>query len=120
MEMTKAAKPPARESLFDRLASGTDEGAAAELFVMLCRNSPELREWLWDDFARDAGTRETFALALRRAKSGGVTRFADLSGDGSVWHDTARELRARLRGSVHGGLTRRQIEALIVRYQAGQ
>lgn len=118
--MSKAAQFPRRDALFRTLAAGSDEAAAVQVFVTLCRNSPELRHWLWEDFAREPSTREAFAASLKRTKAGALTRFADLSGDGAAWQEAARELRAKVRGARHGGLSRAEIEALIVRHQAGQ
>jgi hypothetical protein len=118
--MSKVAARPTRETLFRRLAAATDESAAVQLLVTLCRNSPELCHWLWEDFARDAATRDAFAAALRRVKPDALTRFADITGDGRPWRDTARRLRAQLHGARHGGLTRREVETLLVEYQAGK
>jgi hypothetical protein len=118
--MSKAAQFPRRDTLFRTLAVGSDEAAAVQVFVTLCRNSPELRHWLWEDFAREPATRDTFAASLKQMKPGDLTRFADLSGDGAAWQEAARELRAKFRGPRHGGRTRAEIEALIVRRQAGQ
>ena len=118
--MSTAAQFPQRDALFRTLAAGSDEAAAVEVFVTLCRNSPELRHWLWEDFARAPSTREAFAASLKRSKAGDLTRFADLSGDGAAWQEAARELRAKVRGARHGGRSRAEIEALIVRHQAGQ
>jgi hypothetical protein len=118
--MSKAAQPSRRDALFRTLAAGSDEAAAVQLFVTLCRNSPELRHWLWEDFAREPATREAFATSLKRGKAATLTRFADLTGDGAAWHEAARDLRAKLRGARHGGRSRAEIEALIVRHQAGQ
>jgi hypothetical protein len=118
--MKKAAQHPRRDALFRTLAAGTDEAAAVQMFVTLCRNSPELRHWLWEDFAREAATRDAFETSLKRRKVENLTRFADLTGEGSAWHEAARDLRAQLRGARHGGRSRAEIEALIVRHQAGQ
>src|SRR5690349_12788139 len=118
--MSKAAQSPPRDALFRTLAAGSDEAAAVQLFVTLCRNSPELRHWLWEDFAREPATRDAFGASLKRGKVESLTRFADLTGDGAAWHEAARDLRAQLRGARHGGRSRAEIEALIVRHQAGQ
>jgi hypothetical protein len=118
--MSKAAQPSRRDTLFRTLAAGSDEAAAVQLFVTLCCNSPELRHWLWEDFAREPATRDAFGRSLKRSKVENLTRFADLTGEGAAWHETARDLRAQLRGARHGGRSRSEIEALIVRHQAGQ
>ena len=54
--MSLARKPPA-DGLFRQLAAETNESAAVGLFLDLCRSSPALRHWLWEDFARDASFR---------------------------------------------------------------
>ncbi len=102
------------------LMAETDEGATAALFVDLCRESPALRHWLWEDFARDAKTREAFALRLRSRKATTIPRIAELTEDMAPWHEEVRALRARISTQIFGGLTWAEIESLIGQYRAGR
>ena len=113
------ASDPSPSRLFHQLVGATDESAAVSLFVELCRTSPALRLWLYEDFARDPIQRAEFARVLK-ATDRRVTRFADLNGDGSGWRDELRTLRARFAEATFGGLSFNQLKELIVRYQAGQ
>lgn len=108
----------ATAELFRQLASETDESAAVSLFVELCRGSPALRHWLWEDFARDPAKRAHFARLLRKGVA--KTRFADLSGEGSPWHEETRRLRAQLPRHPYGGRSFAEIKELLFRHQAGK
>jgi hypothetical protein len=105
--------------LFRRLASETDESAAVGLFVELCRNSPALRHWLWEDFARDPQKREHFARLLK-GRTNPAARFADLSGESSAWREETRRLRAQLPRRPYGGRTFAEVKELLIRHQAGK
>ena len=109
---------PDSSPLFQALVQATDESAAVSLLVELCRASPALRLWLYEDFARDPAHRAEFARVLK-AEDRGMTRFADLDGGGSGWRDELRALRARFSDATFGGLSFDQLKELIVRYQAG-
>ena len=105
--------------LFQALVQATDESAAVSLLVDLCRTSPALRLWLYEDFARDPNQRAEFARVLK-ATNRPVARFADLNGDGAGWRNELRALRARFSDATFGGLSFDQLKELIVRHQAGQ
>lgn len=105
--------------LFRRLVRETDESAAVSLFVDLCRTSPALRLWLWEDFAGDPALRAEFARRLKSADRD-IARFADLDGNGTAWREELRGLRARFASQTYGGLSFDQLKELIVRHQAGQ
>jgi hypothetical protein len=98
----------------------TDESAAAALFVQLCRECRALRHWLWEDFARDAATRERFARLLRGRASIAVARIADLGDDTSGADDEIRKLRASFPTRIFGGLSWAEVEALIGQFRAGR
>ena len=49
--MRKSVSAPRLTSHLRRLAAETDESATVALFVQLCRQSPTLRHWLWEDFS---------------------------------------------------------------------
>lgn len=115
--MSRASNERTAE-LFRRLASETDESAAVGLFVELCRTSPALRHWLWEDFARDSEKRAHFARVLRTG--GEVARFADLNGESSPWHEETRRLRAALPRRPYGGRTFAEIKERLIRHQAGK
>ncbi len=105
-------------SLFRRLAAETDESAAVSLFLDLCRSSPALRHWLWEDFARDAGKRDRLA-ALLKSKPSGIARFADINGESDAWQEETRRLRAKLPRRPYGGLTFEEVRERLILHQAG-
>jgi hypothetical protein len=105
--------------LFQRLLRETDESAALALLIELCRASPVLRLWLFEEFAREDTPRAQFS-ALLREKSYVPTRFSDLDGGGAAWRQELDALRNRFAGQTYGGLTFDQLKELIVRHQAGQ
>ncbi len=98
----------------------TDESAAAALFVQLCRECPALRHWLWEDFARDAATRERFARRLRGRASVEVAHIADLGEETFGPDEEIRRLRASFPARIFGGLTWAEVEALIGQFRAGR
>lgn len=114
--MKRAAGPP---DLFHRLLRATDESAALSLLIDLCRASPALRLWLFEEFAREDASRAEFS-ALLREDSEVPARFSDLDGGGAGWRQELDALRNRLAGQTYGGLTFDQLKELIVRHQAGQ
>lgn len=80
------------ELLLRRLVENDDESAAAALFLELCRQSPELRHWLREDYARDAKLR---AKVDGLACNGGlphIARFADLTNDRDSWSKERQHL----------------------------
>jgi hypothetical protein len=114
-----ASSEPASRRLFRQLVRDSDESAAVSLFVELCRASPGLRLWLWEEFARDPRQRSEFARHLKSAPRD-FARFADLDGGGAAWQDETRRLREKFGGQSYGGLTFEEIKELLVRHQAGQ
>lgn len=117
--MRKSAAAPGAKSFLRQLAHETDESATVALFVQLCRHSPALRHWLWEDFARDAATREQFASRLRRGAEP-VARFAELTGEFDAWREERRQLQAKIPQAIYGGLTWQELEKLINHYRAGR
>ena len=109
---------PDPNGLFRRLAAETDESATVRLFVQLCRSSPELRHWLWEDFARSGSTREKFAEALKDGDAD-LTRFADLTGESAAWRAERLRLRSKWSRREYGGLSFDELMQLLVRHQAG-
>jgi hypothetical protein len=114
-----AADSSSADALLHQLLTETDERAVAALFVTLCRESAELRQWLWEDFASDPRTRERFAARLR-AKSKPVVRVAELGDDSAAWAQEVAQLRHRFSARIYGGLTWREVETLIGKLRAGR
>jgi hypothetical protein len=121
--MSAANKDRINRRVLELLAEDSDDAAVA-LFTRLCRQSPKLRAWLWDEFARSPKTRAEFAriLAQPGVKTDNLT-LAHAAGE-----DRARSLEnARLRGAwlrastlrPYGGLSRPEVEGWIRRYQSG-
>ena len=103
-----------------RRLSATDEAASLALLMHLCRQCPALHSWLSDEFARDGKVRRNFARTVVDATQALPSRFIDLSDDGSAWREEQRRLREELPTHPFGGLSLREIELLIRRYQAGR
>ena len=108
--------------VLELLAENPDDAAVA-LFTRLCRQSPKLRAWLWDEFAQSAKNREHFAQVLAQPGKIDHQMLAHTAGE-----DRARDLEnKRLRGDwlagantrPYGGLSRPEVEGWIRRYQSG-
>jgi len=106
------------DPLLDRL-SASDEAASLALLTHLCRQCPALRRWLWNDFARGPQIRKEFARVVDDAAQSPPARLIDLSDDGGPWREELRRLREELPTRPFGGLSLREVEILIRRYQAG-
>jgi hypothetical protein len=107
------------EILLRRLAESDDEKATLLMFVRLCRESPELRHWLLEDFARDAKVRSKFIQVMADASFSPVGRFLELTNYAGSWLEERRRLREQTPVKLYGGLTWNQVTQLIRRYQAG-
>lgn len=97
----------------------SDETASLALLTHLCRQSPALRSWLWNEFARDPAVRKQFARVVTDPAQSPPDRFIDFSDDGRAWREELRRLREELPTRPFGGLSLREVETLIRRYQAG-
>lgn len=114
--MKKHAENAAHHQALKAFAE-SDDDAAFRLFTQLCRSSPALREWLWEEFARKPKTRAQFSAILAQQ---------------NPYHDTeafmenrplqieAAKLRESVSGRIYGGLKWSEVEALIRHYQAGK
>jgi hypothetical protein len=94
------------------------------LLASICRQFPDLRTWLMEDFARDSNTRANFLTLVERgdfnseAMSNG---FAELAGELDGWLEEKRRMKARLPAQAtqpFGGLAWEEMEALVRRYEA--
>lgn len=120
--MSASDKDRVNRLVLELLAENPDDAAVA-LFTRLCRQSPKLRAWLWDEFAHSAKTRAEFARHLAESGKTDNLTLADAAGESRV-----RDLeRTRLHkqwaaGSAirpYGGLSRPEVEAWVRRYQSG-
>jgi hypothetical protein len=107
------------ELLLRRLAENDDESAAAALFLQLYRQSPELRHWLREDYARDAKLRARFDSLAKNDVPPPVIRFAELTDDHGSWREEQRRLREQVSGRIYGALTWKEVMQLLHHYQAG-
>lgn len=89
-----------------------------------CREWPELRKWLCEDFVRDAGLRSRFQKLIDRPSDNAAAGFglADLAEEASAW----RQEKARLLNAtsveapgLYGGRTWQEMEQIIYRYEGG-
>lgn len=107
------------DSLLRRLVEHNDESAALALLVDLCRQSPELRHWLWEDFGRNAAVRTRFAALVAGDGASPPEAFADLVNAAGSWPELRQLLKARMPAQLYGGLTWAEVVALVRHYQAG-
>jgi hypothetical protein len=114
--MKKNAEKPAPHRALRAFAE-SDDDAAFRLFAQLCRSSPALREWLWEEFGRKPKTRERIAAVLAAPGAG---HDAQAFADNRALRVEAAQLRENLSGRIYGGLTWGEVEALIRHYQAGK
>ncbi|MEO6876624.1 MAG: hypothetical protein ABI222_17555 [Opitutaceae bacterium] len=116
-------KPPGptanSELLFRRLAENNDESATAALFLQLYRQSPELRQWLREEYARDGKLRMKFDGLAMNGVPPQVARFAELTEDNRSWREERRRLKMQMPRGLYGGLTWNGVAQLVHRYQAG-
>jgi len=115
----KASDASKDESLLRRLAENTDETATVALLVALCRQSPELKHWLWEDFGRDAKVRAKFAKLVATPDAKFAGGFRDLTPDARARREEARRLREQIPARRYGGLTWNGVTTLVRHYQAG-
>src|ERR1700690_2098625 len=106
------------ESLLRRLGQN-DESATLAMFIQLCRDSPDLRHWLWEDFGRDAKVRRKFARLIADPSSPPVDGFRELADEAGPWQKERLLLRQQMPVALYGGLTWTEVTQLIRRYQAG-
>ena len=98
--------------------------AFLRLLATMCRQFPDLRTWLMDDFGRDAATRENFLALVERGDLNGEAMsngFAELAGELDGWLEEKRRMQAQLPAQAtrpFGGLTWEEMESLVRRYEA--
>lgn len=110
------SNPPA-DPLLSRLAA-TDDAASLAILTQLCRQSPRLRHWLWEDFGADPAIRKRFAGLVADGAQSPPLRFADLTEDNGSWQKERRALREQMPTRPYGGLSYGEVETLIREYQA--
>lgn len=115
--MKKAAPNSDSLSAMRAFAESDDEGAF-RLFVRLCRTSPALREWLWEEFARKPKTRAKVAAAL--TNEGDSAEIEPIPVNLRSLRIEAAELRKQVSSRIYGGLTWSEVEGLVRHYQAGK
>ncbi len=90
----------------------------------MCRQFPDLRTWLLEDFGQDAKTRANFLAFVERGDLTGEAMsngFAELAGELDGWREEKRRMKAQLPAHAtrpFGGLTRDEMEMLVRRYEA--
>lgn len=115
----KAPQSTLDEAILRDLVDETDESATAALFFRLCRQSPELRHWLTEEFGNSAKVRKKFVARLDATDSPTPRTFYELGeGDGSARRQVIEELRGYMPARRYGGLTWSQVAALVREYQA--
>ena len=105
-------------------ASERRSRAFLRLLAGICRQFPDLRTWLVEDFARDADTRANFLALVERGDLNGEAMsngFAELAGELDGWLEEKHRMKAELPAQAtrpFGGLTWDEMEALVRRYEA--
>ncbi|MEX2045337.1 MAG: hypothetical protein WD941_08290 [Opitutus sp.] len=98
--------------------------AFVRMLADMCRQFPDLRTWLMEDFVRDPNTRANFLAVVERGDLDGDANsdgFAALAGELDGWAQEKRRLKAQLPAHAvrpFGGLTWDEMESLVRRYQA--
>ena len=98
--------------------------AFLRLLADICRRFPDLREWLIEDFARDAKVRANFLRLVETGDLGGeemADAFAEMAGELGSWQEEKRRMQAALPAQAtcpFGGLTWDDMESLVRRYEA--
>lgn len=114
----KAPQSTLDEAILRDLVDETDESATAALFLRLCRQSPELRHWLTEEFGRSAKVRKKFIDHLADSEAKPPRTFIELSEASPARHRVIEELRDHMPARRYGGLTWSQVAALVREYQA--
>jgi hypothetical protein len=117
--MSRQTTAKKNELVLHRLLENSDESATAALFLQLYRQSPELRHWLREDYARDAKLRTRFDTVALNGEPPQVIRFAEFTDDNHAWREERRRLKAQLSDGLYGGLTWNEVMQLIHHRQAG-
>jgi hypothetical protein len=105
-------------------ASERRSRAFLRLLATMCRQFPELKAWLIEDFGRDAATRVNFLALVEKGDLSAepmADGFAELAGELGGWVEERRRIKAQLPAQasrLFGGLTREEMELLVRRYEA--
>ncbi|MDD3179558.1 MAG: hypothetical protein PHQ04_04320 [Opitutaceae bacterium] len=105
-------------------ASERRSRAFLRLLANMCRQFPDLRTWLLEDFGRDATTRANFLSLVERGDLNGdavANGFAELAGELDGWFEEKRRMKAHLPAEAtrpFGGLSWEEMESLVRRYEA--
>lgn len=114
---------PKSEGLFE-VACESDGTAMALIFLQLCRDWPELRRWLWREFATSEKVRNHFAQILEKGPEATTSShwIAEFSGEAGPWRIERQELIKSLDSEMlrpFGGRSYIEIVKLIRKHQAG-
>jgi hypothetical protein len=95
------------------------------LLADICRRFPDLRDWLIEDFARNAGTRANFLSLVKNGQSAeqeeAADGFAGIAGEARSWLEEKRQLRTHFfpnASKLFGGRTWHEMEGFVRRYEA--
>ncbi|MFH1496643.1 MAG: hypothetical protein ABII82_02340 [Verrucomicrobiota bacterium] len=114
----KAPQSSLDEAILRDLVDETDESATAALFLRLCRQSPELRHWLTEEFGRSAQVRKKFNARLKDPEANPPRTFIELSEEAPARRQVFEQLREQMPARRYGGLTWSEVVALTREYQA--
>ena len=106
-------------AVFRRLVENDDESAAVAILLHLCRHSPELRHWLWEDFGRSAKVRAKFGVYVNSRCDPPVSSFSELTVDDGPMRREQSRLKREFSPGIYGGLTWNQVVTALGQHQAG-
>jgi hypothetical protein len=113
-----------RPAIIDRVMERRDAAFLRGL-VETCREWPELRKWLCEDFVTMEKVRKNFQALVDRPKAAAkssVESLADLSEESLVWLEEKGRVKAATSpfgAAIFGGRTWQEMEQLILRYAGG-
>jgi hypothetical protein len=113
-----------RPAIIDRVMERRDAAFLRGL-VDTCREWPEIRKWLCEDFVTLEKVRENFKALVDRPTAAEKTcaySLADLSGESFVWlkeKDRMKSFTSPFGAAIFGGRTWQEMEQLILRYAGG-
>jgi DNA mismatch endonuclease (patch repair protein) len=93
------------ESLLRQLTLVSDISATIVTLIQLCRESPELCHWLWEDFGKNATVRSKFAGIVKGTSLPQIHNFVELTEDGASWRAIISDIRKITPLDNYGGLT---------------
>lgn len=107
------------EPLLRRLRA-SDPAACLGMLVQVCRACPSFWAWLCHDFVRDPFVRERVAELVKDKDAVPPSHYVELTKSGDAWREERKQLLSLSVAKPYGGLTEKEVETRIRRFQAGR